>query len=104
MAKKPRLVNKRHLNLKFKRLFPDTGDRLWAYRQSLNATQKGLGEDCELSAGVIGNIERGYSLGMGKSLLKISKGLGISVDYLLNLSDDQEVKNPTIGKNRWQTA
>ncbi len=91
---------KKRIQLKFKRLFPDTGDRLWAYRQTLGATQASLGEDCDVSAHVIGNIERGYSLGLGRSLQRIGKGLGLSVDYLLNLSDSQDIHNQTIGRRK----
>jgi transcriptional regulator with XRE-family HTH domain len=91
-----KIVNKRHVKLKFKRLFPDSGDRLWALRQTLGYTQKQMGEECDLSHSAIGGFERGYTLGQGRSLVKIAKGLGISVDFLLNLSDSQNIHDATI--------
>ncbi len=100
MAKKPRLVNKRHLNLKFKRLFPDTGDRLWAFRQVNKWTQRELGEECGLTGSTISNFECGYSLGRGLSIYKLAKGLGISADYLMNLSDSQEIHDQTVPLRR----
>lgn len=98
--KKPRLINKRHLNLKFKRLFPDTGDRLWAYRQTQGWTQKQLGEECGLTGSTISNLECGYSLGLGRTVQKLARGLSVSADYLLNLSDSQEIHDQTVPLRR----
>lgn len=96
MSTKLKLVNKRHQNLKFKRLFPDSGDRLWAYRQTKGWTQVQMAEECGLSSSMIGGFERGYTLGLGRSLVKLAKGLSISVDYLLDLSDSESIHDATI--------
>ncbi len=96
---KPRLTNPRHFHLRYKRVFPATGDRLWAYRNSLNMTQKDLGDECNLSGGCISRIECGYTLGMGRTLVKIAKGLGISIDYLCNLSDEEKLSTTTNAKD-----
>jgi transcriptional regulator with XRE-family HTH domain len=98
--KQPRIVNKRHLNLKFKRLFPDTGDRLWAYRQTKGMSQAQLGEDCGLAGGTISRFECGYTLGMGASIQKLARGLGISADYLLDISDSIEIHDQTITRRK----
>lgn len=72
-------------------LFPDTADRIWAYRQTLGLTQRDFAEECGLSASVIGSLERGYTLGLGKTLFALAKGTHISVDYVLGLSSKQEI-------------
>ncbi len=83
-------VGRKHLQM-YARIFPTTADRMWAFRTGLGMTQKSLADDCELSSSAIGNIERGYTLGLGKTLVKIAKGVGISSDYVLGLSSKKEI-------------
>lgn len=101
---KPQRTAKRHLELKYKRLFPDTGDRLWAFRESHGLTQKEMAEDSDLSAGCLSRIECGYTQGMSKTLHKLARSWGVSVDYLLNVSDDQEIHNATIPRRKEWTS
>lgn len=75
----------------YERLFPSTADRMWAFRTRLGLTQKAMADECELSSSAIGNIERGYTLGLGRTLVKIAKGAGVSSDYVLGLSSKQEI-------------
>ncbi len=104
--RKPRIVTKqskreqRHLELKFKRLFPESGDRLWAFRETLGLTQREMAEDIGMSAGSISKFECGYTQGYSKNLAKFAHAFGVSVDFLLNLSDEQRIKNPVIQLKR----
>jgi DNA-binding XRE family transcriptional regulator len=83
-------IGRKHMQT-YARIFPNTADRVWAFRNGLGMTQKGMAEDCDLSASAIGNIERGYTLGLGRTLVKIAKGVGISSDYVLGLSSKKEI-------------
>lgn len=85
------LANGRRITAMYKALFPKTGDRMWAVREGLGMSQKKLGETCGFSASVVGRIEAGYGLPAGKSLVKIGEGIGVSSDFLLNLSDKRDI-------------
>lgn len=80
----------RKLTQAYERIFPDSADRLWLMRNTLGMTQRQMAEECRLSSGVISNVECGYGLPKGTSLQKIGSALGISADYLLNLSSKQK--------------
>lgn len=86
------LPNGRVLTQMYERLFPDPADRMYFLRKSLNMSQRQLAEECGVSAGVFSNVECGYGLPKGTTLIKIAKGMSISTDYILNLSDRQELE------------
>lgn len=88
---KGKTINGRKITAMYKALFPKTGDRMWALRSGMNMSQKEIGEACGLSASVFGRIEAGYGLPKGTSLVKIGEGIGVSADFLLNLSDKKEI-------------
>ncbi len=104
--KKLRLVGRnrkreqRHLELKYKRLFPETGDRLWAFRENRGMTQREMGEEVGVSSGCISRIECGYTLGYSKTIAQMCRALGVSADFLLNLSDDQRIHDPVMQTRR----
>lgn len=81
----------RQLTQMYDRLFPSSADRFWAFRGSLDMTQQQLADDCGVSAGVISNLECGYGLPKGTTLIKLAKGAGISTDFILNLSSKREI-------------
>ncbi len=111
--RKPRIVSKdkkrelrrqkreiRMRNLALERLFPETGDRLWAYRESHGMTQGEMAEDVGVSAGCISRIECGYTMGYSKTIANMCKVLGISADFLFNLSDSEKIHDPVVPTRR----
>ncbi len=111
--RKPRIVSKdrklaerkfardqRMRNLALERLFPETGDRLWAYRESRGMTQKEMAEDVSVSAGCISRIECGYTMGYSKTIANMCRVLGISADFLFNLSDSEKIHDPVVPTRR----
>lgn len=90
----------RHLELKFRILFPTTADRLWAFRQARNLSQKEMADEVGLCAGSISRFECGYTQGKSMSLARIARCYGLSVDYLLNLSDSQTIHNPVAAERK----
>ncbi len=81
----------RKLRQMYEALFPETSDRMWAIRESLNMTQRQLAEECELSSSAISRMECGYGLPKGTTIIKLASGVGVSADYLLNISDQREI-------------
>ena len=59
------------------------GKRIKEKRISKKLTQEQLGEICELSAAHIGHIERGTRILSVDVLFRIAQTLGVSMDYLL---------------------
>ncbi|MBS6953797.1 MAG: helix-turn-helix transcriptional regulator [Enterocloster asparagiformis] len=59
------------------------GDRIRAARKALNLTQEEAAERCDITSSYYGNIERGTKKMSLATLMKVSKGLGISTDLLL---------------------
>ena len=59
------------------------GKRIKEKRIESKLTQEQLGEICELSAAHIGHIERGTRVLSVEVLFRIAQALGVSVDYLL---------------------
>lgn len=70
------------------------GKRIKEKRTEHKLTQEQLGEICDLSAAHIGHIERGTRILSVDVLLRIAQALGVSVDYLLFDSvDDDNILN-----------
>lgn len=59
------------------------GKRIKEKRIENKLTQEQLGEICELSAAHIGHIERGTRILSVDVLFRIAQALGVSMDYLL---------------------
>lgn len=81
----------RKLTQTWARIFPRSADRLWMWRQTANKTQAQMAEECGLSASAIGNVERGYNLPKGTTLIAIAEGCGLNPNYLLNLSKKTDI-------------
>lgn len=86
------VVKSRRLRLVVDRLFQDVGDRLYALRESLDVTQASFAEDCDIGKSTVSAIECGHHVPQGRTLYKIARGLGVSADYLLNLSDRRDLR------------
>lgn len=86
------LENGRVLTQAYERLFPNPADRMFFLRKGLGLSQRALGEQCDCSSGVFSNIEKGYGLPRGVTLVKIAKGLQVSADYVLNLSTKKDIE------------
>lgn len=59
------------------------GQRIKEKRIANKLTQEQLGEKCELSSAHIGHIERGTRILSVDVLFRIAQELGVSIDYLL---------------------
>ena len=62
------------------------GRRIRQSRESKQLTQEQLAETCSLSAAHLGHIERGTRPPSLESVVRISKSLHVSMDYLLTES------------------
>lgn len=60
-------------------------------RREQNLTQEEASERCDITAAYYGNIERGDKKMSVETLAKVSKGLKISVDYLLFGEEQDEL-------------
>lgn len=71
------------------------GKRIKEKRISKKLTQEQLGEICELSAAHIGHIERGTRILSVDVLFRIAQALGVSMDYLLfdSVENDNVLSN-----------
>lgn len=69
--------------------YADIGRRIRRVRKMQNLTQEMAAEKCDITAAYYGNIERGDKKMSVETLAKVSKGLKISVDYLL-FGDEQD--------------
>lgn len=81
----------RVLTQAYAQLFPDPADRMYWLRKGLGMSQRQIAEECEVSPGVFSNIECGYGLPKGTTLIKLAKGMAVSTDYMLNLSPKREI-------------
>jgi len=75
------------------------GRRIRQSRESKQLTQEQLAEVCSLSAAHLGHIERGTRPPSLESVVRISKSLHVSMDYLLTesfSSDDTLLSNINI--------
>ena len=63
--------------------YTEIGNRIRAARKRLNLTQEQASERCDITASYYGNLERGDKIMSVETLIKISKGLNISADYIL---------------------
>lgn len=62
----------------------EMGKRISACRKQINISQEKLAEKTELSVQAISTAERGTKALRPENLLKISRILGVSADYLLS--------------------
>lgn len=62
----------------------EMGKRIVACRKQINISQEKLAEKTELSVQAISTAERGTKALRPDNLLKISRTLGVSADYLLS--------------------
>lgn len=69
--------------------YAEIGRRIRRVRKMQNLTQEMAAEKCDITAAYYGNIERGDKKMSVETLVKVSKGLKISVDYLL-FGDEQD--------------
>ncbi len=69
--------------------YAEIGSRIRKVRKAQNLTQEEASEKCDITAAFYGNIERGDKKMSVDTLAKVSKGLKISVDYLL-FGDEQD--------------
>lgn len=59
------------------------GSRIRKTRTTLKLTQEEASERCDITNSFYGNIERGDKKMSVETLVKISRGLGVSLDYLI---------------------
>lgn len=59
------------------------GERIRTARKAQGLTQEAASEKCDITSSFYGNIERGSRKLSVETLGKISKGLGVSTDFLL---------------------
>lgn len=64
-------------------LLDDMGKRIFELRNRMNLTQEDFAELADVSPQMVSTAERGEKALRPENLLKISKALGVSVDYLL---------------------
>lgn len=64
------------------------GSRVRLARRNLELTQEEASERCDITASFYGNIERGDKIMSVETLMKISKALNVSTDYIL-FGDDR---------------
>ncbi len=88
---KEKIRGNRELHQMYEALFPETSDRMWAIRESMEMSQKELAAECGLSSSAISRMECGYGLPKGTTLIKIAEGIGVSADYLLNISNQRNI-------------
>lgn len=66
------------------------GKRIQLHRKELGLTREQFAEKCSLSVQAIAKIETGNRNFRINTLITISRVLGVSTDYLLGLSDQDE--------------
>lgn len=71
--------------------YVELGKRIREARKRQNLTQEAASEKCDITAAYYGNIERGDKKMSVETLAKVSKGLKISVDYLLFGNEQDEL-------------
>lgn len=69
------------------------GKRIREERLKLRLTQEKLAEDVDVSSSYVGQIERGEKSVTLDTLIRITKRLGVTVDYLLKDSVSMENNN-----------
>lgn len=63
--------------------YVEIGKRIRKIRKEQRLTQEEAAEKCDITAAYYGNVERGDKKMSVETLVKISKGMDISIDYLL---------------------
>ncbi len=72
--------------------YVELGKRIREARKALNLTQEEASERCDITSSYYGNLERGDKKMSVETLVKLSEGLGVSVDSLLYGDDSRERK------------
>ena len=80
--------------------YAEIGKRIRMVRKAQNLTQEAASEKCDITAAYYGNIERGDKKMSVETLAKVSKGLQISVDYLLFGNEQDELAEHLSGIQR----
>jgi transcriptional regulator with XRE-family HTH domain len=86
--------------------YKEIGKRIRAVRKAQKLTQEEASERCDITSSYYGNLERGNKKMSVETLVKISKGLGVSADNLLfgEIPQNQELLNSILGEVRRNTA
>lgn len=63
--------------------YKEMGNRIRLARKNLKLTQEDASERCDITASFYGNVERGDKVMSVETLMKVSKGLNVSADYIL---------------------
>lgn len=79
------------------------GDRLQMIRGLMGLSQEELDKQLNFSPGQTGRYERNESEPLPDQLVKIARGTGVSIDWLLGVVDDPEGFNRPPDKNRLQS-
>lgn len=69
----------------------ETSKIIYDLRKDKDLSQKRLADLTGISQKAISQIEKGENLPGGGSLISLSKFFGVSVDYLLGLTDDSDI-------------
>ncbi|MFY2158227.1 helix-turn-helix domain-containing protein [Cytobacillus firmus] len=75
-----------------------TGDRIKEFRKKNNLTQTQLAKKVNVSSQVVSNWERGYTSPGPDDIVKLSKTLDVSADYLLGNTDEPSLHQNEITK------
>ena len=70
--------------------YEEMGMRIRAARKKLKLTQEQASECCDITASFYGNIERGDKIMSVETLVKVSKGLSVSADYILFGEEEED--------------
>lgn len=63
------------------------GENIYRVRKRLGLTRSEFAERCDISEGYLAAVESGVKSMRAETLLKISRGAGVSADFLLNGKD-----------------
>jgi transcriptional regulator with XRE-family HTH domain len=67
-------------------------ERLKSERMAQGLEQKRLAEEAGITQGVISHIEKGMTVGHFHTAVALAKVLGVSLDWLVGLTDNKEVR------------
>lgn len=67
------------------------GERIKKKRQELKLSQRELAEEIEVTPSAINQYEKGDKVPSSEKIIKLAKILGISSDYLLGVTDEEDI-------------